>query len=718
MTRRTAITAAFMLIALYATLLAKEAVLSRSEIQDGWILLFDGETMFGLLQEGSLSWKAVDGSLIADGSAPGYIRTNSPFPDFILKMEYLFAKPSGSGMVFIRTAKGDIPVDNGYRVPLTDEDSNWPAGSIVHRGAAKAMRPAAGQWHALQIEAQGSHLTVWIDDKKVADANDPSSRAGYVGINVESGCRFEVRNLKLKPLTDTNVFNGSDLGGWKIATNKPPDKPSKLKKIIPFAGGKPNIKQSDWSVRAGTIHGEHGPGQLETTAMYEDFVLQFQLPNQGKAQGRPGIYIRGDAGNLFTGYEISMAAETPGAIGPGLASPRKSVSIADIAVGTVAVSGRHLAVWVNGFPVTDYIDTRAEGPTTAKDAKVGAGTISLPLHDGNQKADFSRLQLTMMAKSLGGVIGKTPPPAPTPVAAVPATPSLPSMPAAPNAGNASVAAQLQALQQSQQQQEATRRKISQLITEAMQTTDPARQMDLYQQVMQLDPNNQIAYQSYRDAKAKLEAQQKEAEKQRLAVSEAERNDAKREDAWNRAQQAFIRGDLQNASSSLAVAEQIAPQNTQVRELRQKINDAQAQRSRLQYLLLGGGLVCVGGLSTLLVLRRRKREGYLEIVSGRENGHRYSLEQPLVRIGAIAQDGGGKNDIVIRDVEHMISRFHCEIHHQDGKFYVIDCNSANGTRVDKKRVRSGEPQRLKNGTRLELAGTTTLRFGLERRKVKS
>ena len=50
--------------------------------------------------------------------------------------------------------------------------------------------------------------------------------------------------------------------------------------------------------------------------------------------------------------------------------------------------------------------------------------------------------------------------------------------------------------------------------------------------------------------------------------------------------------------------------------------------------------------------------------------------------------------------------------------MIDCNSANGTRLDKKRVRSDEPQRLKNGARLELAGTTTLRFGLERRKVKS
>lgn len=721
---RARITAVLVLAFLSTCLFAREAALTRVEVQDGWIFLFDGETMFGLFQEGPLTWKAADGSLIADGSASGYIHTTSPFPDFVLKMEFMFAKPSGKGLIFLRTAKGPIPTDNGYQIPLTDEDANWPAGSVVHRAAAKTVRPAAGQWHSLQMEAEGSHLTVWIDEKKIGEANDPSSRAGYIGLKVESGCRFEFRNLKLKPLADTNLFNGTDLGGWKIATPKPPEKkPSKLKKIIPFGGGgKPNIMQSDWSVRAGAIHGEKGPGQLETTAMYDDFVLQFQMANlPGKSQpGHAGIYIRGDAGNLFTGYAISMDPARPGAIGAGLAAPRKIVPIDNFAIGTVAVSGRHFAVWINGFLVTDFIDTRAEGAGTVKDAKIGAGTVALPLHDGAQTADYSRMQLGMLSKSLGGVIGKPPPPPPAPVAVGPATAPPVVAPASTNAANANnqVAQIIAAQQQSAQQEALKQKKTAELITQALRTSDPVAQMQLYQQVIQIDPTNQAAVQGYKEAQTKQEIQQKEAEKQQTVQNEAKRNEAKKEDALNRAEQAFLRGDFQTASGLLAIAEQIDPGDTRVRDLRSKINEALSQGSRLRYLFLGGGLLCAGGFSTLFVLRRGKKQGYLKIVSGFEPGHRYDLNQPLVRIGAIVQDGAGKNDIVIRDVEHMISRFHCEIHNQDGKFYVIDCNSANGTRLDKKRVRSGEPQRLKNGARLELAGTTTLRFGLERRKAGS
>src|SRR5579864_6131675 len=106
MTRITAIAAVFLLLCTFlcTPALARDAILTRSEIQDGWILLFDGESMFGLSQEGALIWKTSDGSLVADGSTSGYVRTNSAFSDFILKMDVLFAKAPCSGSVFVRTA--------------------------------------------------------------------------------------------------------------------------------------------------------------------------------------------------------------------------------------------------------------------------------------------------------------------------------------------------------------------------------------------------------------------------------------------------------------------------------------------------------------------------------------------------------------------------------------------------------------------------------------
>ena len=89
------------------------------------------------------------------------------------------------------------------------------------------------------------------------------------------------------------------------------------------------------------------------------------------------------------------------------------------------------------------------------------------------------------------------------------------------------------------------------------------------------------------------------------------------------------------------------------------------------------------------------------------------DQGVAHIGAVAADGGNKNEIVGRDLDRQISRFHCEIHKHNGKFYVIDSGSANGTRVDGNRAAAGKPLRLKSGARIDLAGTCVLRLLLEK-----
>src|SRR5258708_14883975 len=320
----------------------KEASLTQAEIKDGWVLLFDGESMFGLSQEGQLTWRASDGALLADGSGAGYIRTTSPFSDFVLKMDVRLPNSASEAALYLRT-KGGFPTDNGYQVLLGDGNPNWPAGSVLPRFKAKAVHPQAGQWHSLEIDADGEHVTVLLDQKTVVEAKDSSVRAGYIGFKVGSGAVLEVRNIKLKPINTIALFNGSDLAGWKTVTPPPPsDKPGKLKKLFPFGGGKPKIKESVWSVQAGTIHGEKGPGQLDTVATYDDFVLQFTVPvSTKKQQVRRTIYVRSDASKIFTGYEISMSPDRPGAIAPNLDNPRKLVSVKELTIGTVAVSGRH-----------------------------------------------------------------------------------------------------------------------------------------------------------------------------------------------------------------------------------------------------------------------------------------------------------------------------------------------------------------------------------------
>src|SRR5262249_5703665 len=267
-------------------------------------------------------------------------------------------------------------------------------------------------------------------------------------------------------------------------------KPSKIKKLIPFAGGggKPTVKDSVWSVQAGTIHGGKGPGQLETATAYDDFVLQFTVPPAPKKNEKHHtIYVRGDPGKVFTGYEVVMDADRPGAIAPKLAAPRKIVSIADLAIGTVAVSGRHLEVWVNGFPVTEFTDTRPEGASTARNARTSPGAIGLPLHDSKASADYTQVVATSITRPLGGVMGK-PLPSPTPVVAETLPGSAPGLPMSADS----------------RREAENRKQAAHLMESALASKNLEEQKNLYRRVVELDPNNAAAVQGYKEAQDKLD----------------------------------------------------------------------------------------------------------------------------------------------------------------------------------------------------------------------
>lgn len=673
---------------------ARDASLSPSEIQDGWVLLFDGESTFGLRQEGSL-FHVVDGVLTSDGTAPAYIRTTSAFSDFRLKLDYRSSNTRGDAAVYIRTVTDTLPSENGYQIQLGDSDPNWPAGSILHRGKASGSHPAPSQWHTLEISALGEQIVVTIDQQKVAEGKDNSARAGFIGLKAGNGVRLEFRDVKLKPANTTLLFNGADLSGWKTATEQvAPAKPGKIKKML-HLGGAPKPREAEWSVRNRAIHGEKGPGQLNSGAMYEDYVLQYATrSSQGKPNG--AVYLRGDTDKLFSGYIVKLDEESPGAIGPNLASPRRKVRLNNANVTTVEVHDRHIAVWVNGYATTEFTDTRAEGRTTDKNAKTSAGVIALPLQSSSTTADYTQITLSLLSKTLGGIIGKPAPAAPAIVAAP--TPPLPP----PTA----------------QQQAENQRQAGILMSKAVMSSDPEEQKRIYSEVIRLDPANVAAMEGLKEAQDKIDKKQQEEQQRNAELSQqrtnAENKEAKRKDALASAQDAFYRRDLTTANNQLAIAESVAPDDPEVKALRQKIDALRAQSNRIRYFWIGGVALGLGALTTLAFLKLRRKDGYLQIVSGMDNGRKYNLDQEVVRIGAIAQDGGEKNDIVVRDMERMISRFHCEVHNQNGKFYVIDCNSANGTSVDKRRIPPGKPAQLKNGTRLDLAGTVGLRFGLERR----
>lgn len=693
------------LLLVATALFAKDNSVSKPEADDGWILLFDGESLFGWTLQGGGRWQAT-GGLLAPATDNGYLQSNSAFSDFTLKFDYRNTADADCSVVLRAAPEGD-PKDTGYQLQIGDAKSQWPTGSIVDHFKADPVHPAPGQWHSIEATLAGDHISVKLDGRAVVDGKNSRARGGYVDLSCSKAGKAQFRNVLLRPSGMNALFNGSDLANWKAVGPAPPKKAGMFKKMM---GGGGKQKEAEWSVAGGAIHGQAGVGQLETTAMYDDFVLQVAIRVNSKDKNnhpKSAIFFRGDAGQLFTGYAVNImnAAKNGQPVSGGTGSlqgnsPRRAAgSDNQFVTTTIATRGRHIQVWADGIPVSDFQDTRAEGPAPQKDARTTAGTISLQSPDEKANLDFRRIQVAQLPKMLGkGPAQATAIPAPTPAPAV-ASPGQPAVVFPPPDPN--------------------KPRIAQLMSQALATSDPQQQVQIYAEILRLDPSNSAAFTGHQQAQQKIDEarakqQQEEQQTEQASQSESEKQ-TKGEEARQNAETAFLNGDFKSAQTQIGVAETLLSGNPAVSQLRSRIDAAVAARDRIRYFGTGAGLVALIGIIVLYFRSRGKKEPYLEVIEGLDKGKRYNLDQDVVHIGAVAQDGGNKNDIVVRDVERMISRFHCEIHKHAGKFFLIDCDSANGTSVDSKRVSGRKPIRLKSGARLDLAGTCVLQLGFEKRK---
>jgi len=361
--------------------------LSKEEIAGGWILLFDGETLFGWETHGDCTWKVADGALLCDTGTDGWLGTKTEFTDFILRLQYRISANGNSG-IFFRADKGPQPWITGYEMQIWDEDTNNPTGSIYN--VSKAQHPGGKlvtdveKWQDVEIVANGEHLTVTLNGHKVVDARDGRHRRGVIGVQYHyADMKMEFRNVRLKPLGLKSVFNGEDLAGWNVIPRR-----RSVFKVTPE--GWLNIKD--------------GNGQIETSDVWDDFVLQLDIISNGRHLNS-GVFFRGDKGQFWSGYESQIRNQWEGNdrtkpvdFGTGgvygLQPARKVVpSDREWFTKTVVAHGNHIAVWVNGYQVSDYTDIRPRGKDARRNCRLEAGTISLQGHDPSTDLSFRNIRI-------------------------------------------------------------------------------------------------------------------------------------------------------------------------------------------------------------------------------------------------------------------------------------------------------------------------------------
>ena len=362
--------------------------LTPEEVSQGWILLWDGETPFGWQAMGEAEWRIGNGVLSAASGNSGWLATNAQFADYLLKLEYRTAADGNSG-VFLRSLKEGEPHLTGYELQICDSHDSFTTGSLVNHIQAEPVSTDPERWQSYEISVQSDHFLVRLNGQQILDARSEAHRTGHIGLQYNQGKKIEFRNIKLKPLGLEPLFDGESLKGWRKV-----DRPSKA---MPH----------HWSVREGMIHVEMGAGQLETEKTFKDFVFQLDIrTNAPDADTHPnsGVFFRGDAGGFWTGYESQIRNQfeegdrtKPVDFGTGglyFYHPARRVIPGDgeFFTKTITAKGRHIAVWVNGYPVSDFTDGRAEGRNARKEARLEGGTFSLQAHDPTTNLDFRNLR--------------------------------------------------------------------------------------------------------------------------------------------------------------------------------------------------------------------------------------------------------------------------------------------------------------------------------------
>ena len=353
-------------VAVAAESACKPNTLPPAQIEDGWVMLFVGQTPFGWkLEEGA---KVADGMLVIKGAKAA---TDTEFGSFDLQFEYKAAQTRGIKLVLNGKEYGLEAAPKGQ--------DGWMKAAVSVQSGEKDHTVAMTFSSTPEPKALQPHK-----GKKVAG---PSRTA--IGFTVPAGETLELRSIQLKPLELKSIFNGKDLTGWKAI----PDKPAKFT-----------------VTSKGEINVQNGPGDLQSEGQWDDFVLQLDVFSNGDHLNS-GIFYRAVAGEFWSGYELQIRNQWEGSdrtkpvdIGTGgiyNRQPTRKVVSSDKEwfTATLVVHGKHMSAWINGYQTADFVDDKPPADSGRKGMFLGKGPISIQGHDPTTDLSFRKIRIAAIPRT-------------------------------------------------------------------------------------------------------------------------------------------------------------------------------------------------------------------------------------------------------------------------------------------------------------------------------
>ena len=395
----------FLIAAFLFSCAEKQNGLSVQEKQDGWKLLFDGQSLAGWKnynEPGISKWSVEDGCLAANGTgsdSTGYINTEKQYDNFELNFEWKISKGGNSGVIYhvMDGKKFRTPYVTGPEYQVLD-DVNFPmkledwqlagADYAMHVADVKAKKlNQVGDWNSSRLVFNNGHVEHWLNGAKIVEfeAWTPDwfnlknsgkwskmpeyglSETGYIALQ-DHGSKVWYRNMKIRELpkkakTAVKLFNGVDLSNW-----------------VAYGTEKWYVQDSLLICESGQ---DKGYGYLATQQYYKDFDLTADFKQI--ANGNSGIFFRSTCeGTTVSGWqcEIAPKGSDSGGIyesyGRGwlhqIPDEKENIlKMGEWNTMRVKAVGSEVTTWLNGQEMTHLTDSLIGK---------GNGRIALQIHDG------------------------------------------------------------------------------------------------------------------------------------------------------------------------------------------------------------------------------------------------------------------------------------------------------------------------------------------------